>query len=279
MNPLWIEKELRRFLIEDIGSGDITSEAIFTEEDRIVGTFIAKGEGRLAGLKVARKVFQLLDPQVEMTFLRHDGADLVEGEAFARIKGKARAILAGERVALNLLQRMSGIATETREVVKKVADLPVTIVDTRKTLPGLRLFDKYAVRVGGGRNHRFGLYDAVMIKDNHLAAAGSMTEAVRRVRHSVGHMVKIEVEAEKLSQVEEALSLGVDLILLDNMGLNELREAVSFIGGRIPTEASGGITPANVRAVAETGVDYISLGWLTHSVKSLDLSLELESEK
>lgn len=276
MNHLWIEEALRRFLSEDIGTGDVTSEAIFPPGKKVSGTFLVKGEGRLAGLEVVRDLFRLLDPDVSLHFLREEGEDLKPGEVFARIEGEARAIFAGERVALNLMQRMSGIATETRNVVRRVADLPVTIVDTRKTVPGLRWFDKYAVRIGGGRNHRFGLYDAVMIKDNHIAAAGSLTEAVYRVRRSIGHMVKVEVEAESLAQVEEAIRLPVDLILLDNMNPDQLREAVSLVEGRIPTEASGGITPENVRAIAETGVDYISLGWLTHSVKSLDISLEIE---
>lgn len=275
MNQLLIEEALRRFLIEDIGTGDLTGEAIFSVGDRIRGAFYAKGEGRIAGMEVARQLFHLLDPSLSFRVLQPEGKDVDPGEVVAQIEGEARAVLSGERVALNLMQRMSGIATETRNVVRKVADLPVTVVDTRKTLPGVRIFDKYAVLIGGGKNHRFGLYDAVMIKDNHIAAAGSMSEAVHRVRRRIGHMIKIEAEAEKLEQVEEALSLGVDLILLDNMEPDELREAVSLVGGRIPTEASGGITPENIRIVAETGVDYISLGWLTHSVKSLDISLEV----
>jgi nicotinate-nucleotide pyrophosphorylase (carboxylating) len=218
----------------------------------------------------------LLDPNVHFAPLVSEGADLEAGSMVAVVEGSAHAILSGERVALNLFQRMSGIATETREICKLVADLPVRIVDTRKTLPGLRMLDKYAVRVGGGSNHRHGLYDAVMIKDNHIAGAGSITRAVDKVRQYVGHMVKIEVEAETLAQVEEALAAKVDVIMLDNMTIEEMKEAVKRIGGKVLSEASGGITPDNVREVALTGVDMISLGWLTHSVKALDISLEIE---
>jgi nicotinate-nucleotide pyrophosphorylase (carboxylating) len=276
MNPILLDQLLQQALIEDIGHGDVTTNAIFSASDRLKGKFIVKKSGRIAGLEVVRKVFQLLDPNVHFSPLVGEGADLVEGSTVAVVEGSAHAILSGERVALNLFQRMSGIATETREICKLVADLPVRIVDTRKTLPGLRMLDKYAVRVGGGSNHRHGLYDAVMIKDNHIAGAGSITRAVDKVRQYVGHMVKIEVEAETLSQVEEALAAKVDVIMLDNMTIEEMTEAVKRIGGKALSEASGGITPVNVWEVALTGVDMISLGWLTHSVKALDISLEIE---
>jgi nicotinate-nucleotide pyrophosphorylase (carboxylating) len=200
-----------------------------------------------------------------------------KGTVIARVAGSTRAILTGERVALNLLQRMSGIATITRELVKKLDGLQCRVLDTRKTTPGLRVLEKYAVRVGGGTNHRFGLSHGVMLKDNHIAMAGSLAKAVARVRERVGHMVQIEVEADTLEQVREALSLDVDAILLDNMDLETLRAAVELIDGRVWTEASGGITPETVRAIAETGVDGVSLGWLTHSVQALDISLDFET--
>jgi nicotinate-nucleotide pyrophosphorylase (carboxylating) len=277
MNPILLDQLLQQALIEDIGHGDVTTNAIFSASDRLKGKFIVKKSGRIAGLDVVSKAFQLLDPNVQFAPLVSEGADLEEGSTVAVVEGSAHAILSGERVALNLFQRMSGIATETREICKLVADLPVRIVDTRKTLPGLRMLDKYAVRVGGGSNHRHGLYDAVMIKDNHIAGAGSITSAVDKVRQYVGHMVKIEVEAETMSQVEEALAAKVDVIMLDNMTIEEMKEAVKRIGGKALSEASGGITPDNVREVALTGVDMISLGWLTHSVKALDISLEIET--
>lgn len=277
MNPLLIRQFLQQALIEDIGTRDLTSDLLFDPNTRIRGVVHAKQAGRIAGLQVMEETFRLLDPQVRFETNLPEGSDVVPGNIAATIDGYARSILSAERVALNLLQRMSGIATITHEVVQKIADLPVRITDTRKTVPGLRLFDKYAVTIGGGVNHRYGLYDAVMIKDNHIQAMGSLTAAVQKIKHGIGHMVKIEVEADTLDLVREASELQVDVILLDNMPPDVMREAVQIIKGRALTEASGGISPDNVRDYALTGVDIISLGWLTHSVRAMDISLDLEA--
>lgn len=276
LEPWVYEPLLALALREDIGSGDLITEALISPEARLEGVFVAKGSGRIAGLEVSAHVFRRLDPGVRTEPLVQDGADVDAGTPLMRVRGRGRALLSGERVALNLLMRLSGIATATRDVVRLVQDLPVKIADTRKTMPLLRALDKYAVRVGGGVNHRFGLYDAVLIKDNHIAAVGSIREAVRRARRRAGYLIPIEVEIERLEDVEEALEAGVTAILLDNMPLPMLREAVRIVNRRAITEASGGITPQNVRAVAETGVDVISLGWLTHSVRAMDISFELE---
>ncbi|MCF6093078.1 carboxylating nicotinate-nucleotide diphosphorylase [Microaerobacter geothermalis] len=278
MNPIAINRLLELALLEDIGHGDITTEAIFSHVDLLEGYLIAKQEGRIAGLDIAKQTFQLLDQGIHFTFYIEEGADVEKGTIIAELKGKARAILSGERVALNLLQRMSGIATETRDICKIVEDLPVKIADTRKTLPGLRMLDKYAVFIGGGSNHRFGLSDAVMIKDNHISGAGSISKAVELVRQYVGHMVKIEVEAENLEQVKEAVESRADVILLDNMLPSEIKESLKWINGRAITEASGGINPKNIREYALTGVDIISLGWITHTVRALDISLEVKNK-
>ncbi|MFC4766796.1 carboxylating nicotinate-nucleotide diphosphorylase [Effusibacillus consociatus] len=276
MNPLLVRQFLQQALIEDVGSRDLTSDLLFEPGTQIRGTLLAKQEGRVAGLPVAEESFRLLDPQVRFEVHLPDGSDVKPGDILATVTGSARAVLSAERVALNMLQRMSGIATTTRDVCRKVEDLPVRITDTRKTVPGLRLFDKYAVTIGGGVNHRFGLYDAVMIKDNHIAAAGSLTAAVEKIKKGIGHLVKIEVEADTLEQVKEAVEAGVDVILLDNMSPAMLEEAVRIVSGRAITEASGGITPDTVREFAVAGLDIISLGWLTHSVKALDISLDLQ---
>lgn len=275
MNPILVQNLLQQALIEDIGHGDITTNAIFNESDRLVSTLIAKQAGTIAGLNIVERLFQLLDSEIKCTFHIAEGNDLEAGTVIGTIHGAARAILTGERIALNLLQRMSGIATETRRLTRAIADLPTKIVDTRKTLPGLRMLDKYAVQIGGGYNHRHGLYDAVMIKDNHIAGAGSMEQAVAKVRATIGHMVKIEVEVESLEQVKKALTLDIDVIMLDNMSPALLKQAVELINGQKITEASGGITPENVREYAQAGVDYISIGWLTHSVRALDISLNI----
>lgn len=276
MHPLWVRPYIEHALREDIGTGDVTTEAILPAGTPLVARLMAKQAGRIAGLPVAEEAFRLLDPAVRIERHVDEGSDVTAGTVLATVRGEGRAILSAERVALNLLQRLSGIATATRDVCRAVSGFPVRIADTRKTLPGLRVLDKYAVRVGGGVNHRFGLYDCVLIKDNHIAAAGSLASAVEAVRRRVGHWVKIEVEADTLEQVDEAVRLGVDIVLLDNMTPDEVAEAVCRVGGRAITEASGGITPENVRAYAATGVDVISLGWLTHSVRALDISLDVE---
>lgn len=277
MNPLAVRQSLQQWLIEDIGPRDLTSELLFPASARASGRLIAKRPGRIAGLEVARLAFASLDQEANFTALVAEGADVEAGSALAEVDANARSLFAAERVALNLLQRLSGVATITRDVCRSVAHTQVAIADTRKTVPGLRMFDKYAVAVGGGRNHRFGLHDAVLIKDNHIAAAGSLPAAVRRVQAGVGHTVIVEVEADTLEQVAVAAELGVHAILLDNMSPEDVRRAVALIAGRTVSEASGGITPYNVQTYAETGVDVISLGWLTHSVTALDISFDMQT--
>lgn len=261
-------------LKEDIGTGDL-STGILPEDLTGLAKLYAKQEGVVAGLWLVEQVFQRVDPRIQVQRLLKDGDKVKVGEVVLELVGPFRSILQGERTALNFLQHLSGIATATKRAVDQVAGLSANIVDTRKTLPGWRALQKYAVRVGGGQNHRFGLYDAVMLKDNHLAAVGGLTEAVERIRVQVGHMVKIEVECESLEQVKEAVTCGVDVIMLDNMGINEMREAVQYIDHRAIVEASGGMKEERLREVAETGVDLISIGALTNSVKALDFSLDL----
>jgi nicotinate-nucleotide pyrophosphorylase (carboxylating) len=278
VNWIALKQWIREVLNEDIGVGDLTTEALVPEDHQSSCLFIAKQDGVIAGLPVAEAVYRELDPKMKWEWLVREGDRVKKGTAIARITGPTRAILTGERVALNLLQRMSGIATMTRQLVDRLEGLSCQVLDTRKTTPGLRQLEKYAVRVGGGTNHRFGLSHGVMIKDNHIAMAGSLAAAIERARKHVGHMVKIEVEADTLEQVEEILKHDVDAILLDNMDLDTLRKAVRLIDGRVWTEASGGITPETIRPIAETGVDAVSLGWLTHSVSALDISLDFGEE-
>ncbi len=273
--PLVYEPILRAALAEDLGpAGDITSDAVVSAGASAVARLVARGPGRVAGLTAALSGFTLLDPGIVLHVERPDGSDVDAGSLLAVIEGPARPILAAERTVLNLLGRLCGIATATRAVVATLAGLPTRVTCTRKTTPGLRALEKYAVRVGGGTNHRFGLDDAVLIKDNHLVAAGGLGPAVARARARLGHMVKIEVEVDTLDQLAALLPLGVDAVLLDNMPPAVLRQAVRMVDGRMLTEASGGITPDTVRAVAEAGVDLISLGWLTHSVRNYDVGLD-----
>lgn len=279
MNPLYYEDIVRQALNEDIGFQDLTTEAIIPEAHCSVAEITAKAEGILAGLDIAKRAFTLLDEQVSFQAKVQDGACVSPGQVVAVIHGRTRALLGGERVALNLLQRLSGIATGTSKAVECIKDFDCHIVDTRKTMPGLRGLDKYAVKMGGGYNHRFGLFDAILIKDNHIAAAGGITEAVSLVREKVGHMVKVEVETETLEQVEEALCTPIDIIMLDNMSTELMKQAVQRIDKKVLTEASGGITLDSLVQAAATGVDLISLGGLTHSVKALDLSLNIVEEK
>jgi nicotinate-nucleotide pyrophosphorylase (carboxylating) len=269
------EEIVRRALEEDIGSGDVTTLWIVSPAARLRGRFLVKKAGVVAGLLVARLVFELLDPEVRFRSLVADGTAVFPDDVVAEVEGSGRAILSGERTALNFLQRMSGIATLTRRYVEAVAATGAAILDTRKTAPGLRLLDKWAVRLGGGQNHRMGLYDMVLIKDNHIAAAGGITEAVRRVKRKWKGELEIEVEVKNLDELEEALALGVDRIMLDNMDLATMRQAVEIVAGRVELEASGGVTLETVAAIAATGVDYISVGALTHSVEALDISLEI----
>jgi len=268
---------VRQALREDLGrGGDLTTDAIVPKDLEARALVVAREAGRIAGLDAALHAFRLLDPGCRAEIRRPDGSDAKAGEPVARVDARARALLTGERSALNLLGRLSGIASATRDVVARLQGLKTRVACTRKTTPGLRALEKYAVRVGGGETHRQGLDDAVLVKDNHVAIAGGVAEAVRRARASAGHLVKLEVEVDTLDQLDEALRAGVDVVLLDNMSLDALREAVSRCRGRALTEASGGIRPENVRAVAETGVDLVSLGWLTHSAPALDVALDVE---
>jgi nicotinate-nucleotide pyrophosphorylase (carboxylating) len=234
--------------------------------------------GCVAGLGVASLAFEFLDPDVEVECRVGDGDSVAAGDVLAKVTGRARALLSAERTALNFLGRLSGIAGATRSMVEKVAEYRTKVACTRKTTPGLRALEKYAVRVGGGSNHRFGLDDAVLIKDNHLALAGGITAAVEKVRRNVGHLVRVEVEVDTLDQLAEALRQPIDAVLLDNMSPREVREAVGMVDGKMMTEVSGGITPENALAYAEAGVDLISLGWLTHSAPALDVSLDLDAD-
>jgi len=272
---LMYEPVVRAALLEDLGhAGDLTTDAVVPLTARARATIGARQEGRVAGLPVALCAFRLLDPALAITVEHDDGSDVPAGGTLAVVEGSARAILTGERTALNFLGRLSGIATATRSLVQMIEGTSARIVCTRKTTPGLRALEKLAVRLGGGANHRFGLDDAVLIKDNHIAVAGGVRPAVERVRATVGHMVKIEVEVDTLEQLEELLTLPVDAVLLDNMNPEMLRCAVAMVGGVMITEASGSITRDRVRAIAETGVDMISVGWLTHSAPTLDLGLD-----
>ncbi|WP_018110956.1 carboxylating nicotinate-nucleotide diphosphorylase [Thermus igniterrae] len=273
MVPAVDEPTLRAWLQEDLGPGDLTSLLTVPEGLQGEALILAKEEGVVAGLPLAERVFRLADPRVGFTPLVAEGARVARGEALARLEGPLRGILAGERLALNLLQRLSGIATLTRAYVEALEGTKTRVLDTRKTTPGLRALEKYAVRVGGGQNHRFGLFDGILIKENHVRAAGGVGEAVRRAKAGAPHYLKVEVEVTSLEELEEALAAGADLILLDNFPLEALREAVARVGGRVPLEASGNMTLERARLAAEAGVDYVSVGALTHSARALDLSL------
>jgi nicotinate-nucleotide pyrophosphorylase (carboxylating) len=276
--PIMFETVIRRALEEDLGlAGDLTSDVVVPEGARARAKLVSRTDGRIAGLPVAVAAFRLIGPDAVIETRHCDGDDVGPGTTLATVEGPARPILTAERTALNLLCRLSGIATATRTAVARVAGTKTRITCTRKTTPGLRALEKYAVRVGGGVNHRFGLDDGVLIKDNHIVAAGGLSAAVRRARDRLGHMVKIEVEVDTLTQLEELLAVGADAVLLDNMSLAELRTAVAMAGGRMITEASGGVTLDTLPQVAATGVDIVSLGWLTHSAPILDIGLDLET--
>ncbi|MBU8879539.1 carboxylating nicotinate-nucleotide diphosphorylase [Bacillus sp. FJAT-29790] len=275
MNKLKLRLQLEQFFLEDIGDRDVTSELIFGEAEKGKVVFIAKEHGVFCGGEVIRQGFAILDPRIKVEMTAKDGEMIEKGQVIAEAKGAVTDLLKGERVILNLVQRMSGIATQTREAVSVLNSSLTKICDTRKTTPGLRMLEKYAVRCGGGYNHRFGLYDAVMIKDNHISFAGTITKAVEAVRSSIGHMVKVEVETETKAQVQEAVIAKADVIMFDNRQPSEIKEWIQYVPKGIITEASGGITLENLAAYRETGVDYISLGFLTHSVKSLDISVKV----
>lgn len=277
-----IRSQIRAWLAEDIGSGDVTTMATVPEGHRSSGIIHAKASGIAAGMPLARLVFETVDPGLKFEARVKDGTRLEKGTVLAVVEGSTHSILTGERLALNLLQRLSGIATQTRIYVDAAEGYPVRIADTRKTTPGHRTLEKYAVRVGGGYNHRYGLYDAVLIKDNHIKAAGGIAEAVRAAKSRVPHTMKIEVEAESLAQAEEAVRSGADIVMLDNMPTERLREAVARVRELAPhvlLEASGGVRPERVRELAASGVDIISVGGLTHSFQALDISLDLNEIK
>jgi nicotinate-nucleotide pyrophosphorylase (carboxylating) len=268
-----IDRIIRNALQEDIGPGDLTTLATIEPGTSSRAELVAKEDFVLSGIEIARRVFQLLDGTVAFEKLRQDGQTVGRGDVLAWLKGDAGVLLQGERVALNFLQRMSGIATLTAQFVRAVEGTDALIVDTRKTTPGLRLFDKYSVRAGGGRNHRTSLYDGILIKENHIAAAGGISVAVARARRRAPHTLKIEVETRSLEEVQEAVQAGADIILLDNMGPDELRRAVETVSDAALTEASGGVNLETVREIAETGVNFISVGALTHSYRAVDISM------
>ena len=274
MDNIGLDKFLLEALEEDIGTGDITTNCCIPESAQSTGHFKAKQDGIFCGMSVLIRVFSLVDPTVQVVPLVKDGDSIVAGQELARVCGPSRSILSGERVALNLVQHMSGIATSTNKAVKSVHGTGAVIVDTRKTTPGMRVLEKYAVRAGGGNNHRFNLADGVLIKDNHIVAAGGISNAISAVKRTAPHTLRIEIEIEHLDQIEECLDAGADIIMLDNMSIELMAKAVRIIDGRALTEASGNMGERDLRAVAETGVNYISIGALTHSVTALDISLK-----
>lgn len=280
---MWSKRELQRkiedWLQEDLGFGDITTMSTIPESEHGIGILYAKEAGVVAGLPIARQVFETVDPELVFTAKVEEGSRVEYGQQIAEVSGSVRSILSGERLALNLMQRLSAIATKTNEYVQAVAGTKARVVDTRKTTPGMRFLEKYAVRIGGGHNHRFALYDAVMIKDNHIKGAGGIAQAVAAARAAIPHTMTVEVEAETLGQVQEALDAGADIIMLDNMSNEQMAEAVRLIAGRAVVEASGGVNLQTIGSIAATGVDIISVGALTHSVKAFDISLDLNTRK
>ena len=271
-----IDKVVLNALEEDMPYGDVTTDNLISDEDFTEAKFIAKADGVISGMPVAARVFELIDSRTSLEILKNDGECVQKGDIIAILRGPTAAVLKGERTALKLMQRMSGIATRTRVFTELVKDYPVSVADTRKTTPGLRYLEKYAVRCGGGRNHRYSLSDAVMLKDNHIAAGGGILSAVRKVRANIPHTVKIEVEVENMDMVRDAVESGADIIMLDNMNEAAMAEAVRYIAGRALVEASGDVTEERICAIAETGVDIISIGRITHSVKALDISLRFK---
>jgi nicotinate-nucleotide pyrophosphorylase (carboxylating) len=282
LNQSKLSHSIALWLDEDIGNGDVTTMTTIPAEQRSKAIIHVKEPGIVAGLPVAAEVFRMVDAELHFESKVEEGCEVQRGTVLAEVGGSTRSILLGERLALNLLQRLSGIATRTRQYADAVAGLPVRLVDTRKTTPGHRMLEKYAVRVGGGHNHRFGLYDAVMIKDNHIKGAGGLKRAIAQSRSHIPHTMKIEVEVESFEQLEEALVAGADIIMLDNMPPDRMRPAVARIREQAPhvvIEASGSVTLETIRAIAEAGVDVISVGRLTYSVQALDISLDLDSKK
>lgn len=274
----YIDDIIKRALSEDINYCDVTTDYLIPDGHRSKAYYIAKDSGILCGIDIAARVFELIDDSVSFEILIHDGAPVKKGDIIARLSGDTKTLLKGERTSLNILQHLSGIATATNRCVELVKGTNATIADTRKTLPGLRALQKYAVVTGGGRNHRYNLSDAAMLKDNHIDAYGSLTKAVEALRSKVGHMVQIEVETRSLEELKEALACKANVIMLDNMSCEDMKKAAEITAGRAKLEASGNVTAENIRAIAETGVDIISLGALTHSVKCFDISMRIESE-
>ncbi|RNC83171.1 MAG: carboxylating nicotinate-nucleotide diphosphorylase [Balneola sp.] len=277
MNPVALTKIIANALSEDLGMGDLTTNAIFESKEKATGIFTAKADGVLAGLDVVQETYNQLGELVSIDFKKKDGDAVSKGEEIATVQGSVKTLLSGERVILNLVQHMSGIATQTAELVAKLDDPSISVVDTRKTLPGLRVLQKYAVSCGGGKNHRFRLDDGIMIKDNHIKAAGGIKEAIAKAQSNVGHMIKIEVETESKAQVLEAVEHGADVIMLDNRSPEEVKEMVGIIPDSIIVEISGGITSENISTYKGCGAHVISVGALTHSVKALDISFNLHS--
>ncbi len=275
MYEVEIQELILRALKEDVGHQDMTTAYLIPEDQQSKGRFLAKTAGIVAGIKISQKVFAALDPEISFEIVKNDGERVEVGDTIALVMGKTGSLLTGERLALNFLQRLSGIATKTSGLVEAIKYYKAEVVDTRKTTPGLRVLEKYAVRVGGGRNHRFGLYDGIMIKDNHIKSAGGITQAVITLRQKVPHTLKIEVEVENLVQLQEALDAGVDIIMLDNMSIEDMKTAVDITAGKALLEASGGINETNIVEVARSGVDFISTGAITHSVSSLDISFDI----
>ncbi|MCL2158205.1 MAG: carboxylating nicotinate-nucleotide diphosphorylase [Oscillospiraceae bacterium] len=274
INKMAMDELLKNALKEDIGTGDITTSATVLADKSVRGRFVAKADGIICGLFVCERVFELIDDKISFSASKKDGEAVRAGEEFAQVSGNAQSLLTGERTALNFLQRLSGIATKTAKTIESLAGFDVLVADTRKTTPGLRIFEKYAVKTGGGTNHRFNLSDGILIKDNHIAAAGGIAKAVALAKKNAPHTLKIEVECENLDDVAEALLAGADIIMLDNMSLPQMKAAVELIGGRAKTEASGNMGEKDLCEIAKTGVDIISIGALTHSAGALDISLK-----
>ncbi len=275
LNQIYVDELIKTALLEDINYIDTTTDYLIPEDQEDEAKFLSKADGVLCGIEVALRVFTLLQPDFQYEVYINDGEQVKKGDIIAKVKGKTRTILKGERTALNLLQHMSGIASMTNRIVKIVEGTNASIADTRKTLPGLRPIQKYAVTVGGGKNHRYNLSDAAMLKDNHIDAGGGITNAVAALKKKLGHMTKVELEVRNLEELQEALCANVDVIMLDNMDNETMKKAVEITDGKALLEASGGITEETIRGVAETGVDIISIGALTHSVKAFDISLKI----
>jgi nicotinate-nucleotide pyrophosphorylase (carboxylating) len=276
LDTFHVREKLRTFYHEDINGCDLSSETIFSKDERAVGEVLFKSSGVFAGKQIIEESFKMLDATVITTIYVNDGDTVEAGQVIATIEGPIQTLLKAERVMLNLIQRMSGIATITAEAVRTLNSKSTRVCDTRKTTPGLRLFEKYAVTCGGGYNHRFGLYDGVMLKDNHIAKAGSIFHAVKKVREKLGHMVKVEVETESLQQVQEAVEAKADIIMFDNCSAEKVKEMLKVVPNTIITEASGGITLENIATYRDSGVDYISLGFITHSAKGIDISFNVK---